>query len=193
MPERLWIGREIGPANREGERIRSVTWSEVGGQRQQAAHHPGNLLLARESIAAHMRLDRGGRESRNREAGLGCREKGGAPCLTEGQRATHVLGLVDALDRDAFGRVLRDDRGKASKDSEEAGLEGSLGWRTDDAEVDDAVFSLWAGIDDAKTGGDEARVNAKNDQGEGLGVGSAGGVEVGPDVLDIIVVFHGVN
>ena len=120
-------------------------------------------------------------------------EKGGAPRVPQGQRAADVLGLIDAFDGHPLRRALLDHLGKPAEDAQEANLKRTFGGRPDHAEVDHAVFSLRSEIDDTKAGGDEAGVDAEDDQRVVLGFVRAGGVEVRPDIADIVAVFHGLD
>ncbi len=107
----------------------------------------------------------GGRgESGEGKVGDRGREQDGPAGMAQGQGAAHVFRLIDAFNRDSFGGVLLDDLGKAAKDGEEAGFERCLRRRTNRPEIDDAILSPRAQIDDTIAGRDKTRVDTEDDQ-----------------------------
>ena len=97
-------------ANRHRQRIGGVVRRRHAVEPEQQLHHLPTCVLLRAPVADDGALDLGRRVFDDRHAGLDRRQHGDAARVPELQRAAHVGGVKQVLDRDALGAAVRDQR-----------------------------------------------------------------------------------
>ena len=144
-----------------GERVGDVVRRRHGVETEQQLHHRLHLLLLGAAVADHRALDlrRAVLDDRNRRLRRG--EQRDAARVPQLQRAAHVLGEEDVLDRDALGAVPFEQLLQAGVNREQPFRKCRAGGSGQDAAGDEAVTAA-RGFDAAVAGAFRAGIDPEN-------------------------------